>query len=52
MNKQHLKKVGDELQEYLLFRRRGQKIAAKKGKGCKYARSQEKSKVRQQVAKE
>lgn len=33
MKKSDLKKSGDELQEYLMFRRRGGKIQAKKGKG-------------------
>ena len=33
MNKQHLKKTGQELQEYLAFRRRGYTVPAKKGKG-------------------
>ena len=52
MNKQYLKKVGNELQEYLLFRRRGKKVDAKKGKGYKYSRSQEKRRVRQQIIKD
>lgn len=33
MNKQHLKKTGQELQDYLAFRRRGSTVPAKKGKG-------------------
>ena len=33
MKKSDLKKSGDELQEYLMFRRRGGKVQAKKGKG-------------------
>lgn len=37
-SKEHLKKQGDELQEYLLFRRRGNTVEAKKGKGAKYKR--------------
>ena len=37
-SKEHLKKQGDELQEYLLFRRRGNTVEAKKGKGTKYKR--------------
>ena len=49
MNKQYLKKVGSELQEYLLFRRRGKKVDVKKGKGYKYNRSQEKCKAKQQA---
>lgn len=32
MKKSDLKKSGDELQEYLMFRRRGSKVQAKKGK--------------------
>ena len=38
MKKEHLKKSGAELQEYLQFRRRGSAVAAKKGKGSKYKR--------------
>lgn len=33
MNKQMFKKSGEELQEYLMFRRRGSKVKNKKGKG-------------------
>ena len=33
MNREIFKKVGDELQEYLQFRRRGSIVKAKKGKG-------------------
>ena len=33
MNKEVMKKMGEELQEYLAFRRRGSKIQNKKGKG-------------------
>lgn len=33
MNKEIMKKTGEELQEYLAFRRRGTKIENKKGKG-------------------
>lgn len=36
--KEHLKKTGEELQAYLLFRRRGNTVEAKKGKGSKYKR--------------
>ena len=46
MNKQYLKKDANELQEYLLFRRRGSRVEAKKGKGAEYKRSREKDKVR------
>ena len=48
MDKQHLKKDGEELQQYLLFRRRGQRVEAKKGKGAVYKRSREKDKERKQ----
>ena len=47
MNKQYLKKDANELQEYLMFRRRGSRVEAKKGKGAKYNRGREKDKVRQ-----
>lgn len=33
MDKRVNKKTGEELQQYLVFRRRGSKIPAKKGKG-------------------
>lgn len=33
MDKQDFKKNGEELQEYLQFRRRGSKVEPKKGKG-------------------
>lgn len=33
MDKRVNKKVGEELQQYLAFRRRGSKVKAKKGKG-------------------
>ena len=33
MNKQVFKKSGEELQEYLMFQRRGYKVKNKKGKG-------------------
>ena len=48
MNKQYLKKDANELQEYLMFRRRGSRVEAKKGKGAKYKRSREKSKARKE----
>ena len=48
MNKQHTKKNDEELQEYLLFRRRNQRITSKKGKGTVYNRSSEKDKARKQ----
>lgn len=45
MNKEYLKKTGEELQEYLRFRRRGIKLPIKKGKGSEYNRSKEKKKA-------
>lgn len=36
-----LKMDSDELQEYLVFKHRGKKVEAKKGKGSKYNRSKE-----------
>lgn len=33
MDKRMLKKEGEELQQYLAFRRKGGKVPAKKGKG-------------------
>lgn len=37
-----LKMDSDELQQYLVFKHRGKKVEAKKGKGSKYNRSREK----------
>lgn len=34
-----LKMSADELREYLMFKHRGSRVEAKKGKGCKYNRS-------------
>ena len=34
-----LKMTKDELQDYLIFKRRGSVVEAKKGKGAKYKRS-------------
>ena len=48
MGKEYLKKTGEELQQYLRFRRRGSRIEAKKGKGAVYKRSREKDKARKQ----
>ena len=39
MNKEILKKTGDELQEFLAFRKRASRIKSKKGKGS-YNRSE------------
>ena len=39
MNKQVNKKTGEELQQYLMFQRRGYKVPSKKGKGS-YNRAQ------------
>ena len=48
MNKEYLKKDAKDLQEYLMFRRRGSRVEAKKGKGAKYNRGREKDKARKQ----
>ncbi len=48
MNKEYLKKDANELQEYLMFRRRGSRVEAKKGKGAEYKRSREKNKTRKE----
>ena len=48
MNKKYLKKDANELQEYLMFRRRGSRVEAKKGKSAEYKRSREKNKARKQ----
>ena len=50
MNKEYLKKDANELQEYLMFRRRGSRVESKKGKGAKYNRGREKDKARKQVS--
>ena len=39
------KKTDTELQDYLMFRRRGHKVEAKKGKGSKYNRAKEKARM-------
>lgn len=36
-----LKMAKDELQDYLIFKRRGSVVEAKKGKGAKYKRSRD-----------
>ena len=36
-----LKMSKDELQDYLIFKRRGSMVEAKKGKGAKYKRSRD-----------
>ena len=48
MGKEYRKKDANELQEYLLFLRRGWRVEAKKGKGAEYKRSREKQKARKQ----
>lgn len=48
MNKKIFKKEGQELQDYLQFRRRGSRVEIKKGKGSRYNRSQEKRKEREE----
>ena len=46
MSKEYRKKDANELQEYLMFRRRGSRVEAKKGKGTEYKRSREKQKAK------
>ena len=48
MGKEYRKKDANELQEYLMFRRRGSRVEAKNGKGAKYNRGREKDKARKQ----
>ena len=48
MGKEYRKKDANELQEYLMFRRRGSRVEAKKGKGAKYNRGRENDKARKQ----
>ena len=48
MGKEYMKKTGEELQQYLQFRRRGSRVEAKKGKGAVYNRGREKDKARKQ----
>ena len=48
MGNEYRKKDANELQEYLMFRRRGSRVEAKKGKGAKYIRCREKDKARKQ----
>ena len=48
MDNEYMKKTGEELQQYLQFRRRGSIVEAKKGKGAEYNRSREKDKARKQ----
>ena len=48
MGKEYMKKTGEELQQYLRFRRRGSRVEVKKGKGTEYNRSHEKDKARKQ----
>lgn len=45
MGKEYMKKTGEELQQYLQFRRRGSRVEAKKGKGAEYNRSRKKDKA-------
>lgn len=44
-DKRHLKKHGEELQQYLAFRKRGSKVNNKKGKGS-YKRNDFKKEVK------
>ena len=48
MGKEYMKKTGEELQQYLQFRRRGSRVEAQQGKGAEYNRSHEKDKARKQ----
>ena len=48
MGKEYRKKDANELQDYLMFLRRGSRVEAKKGKGAKYNRGREKNKARKQ----
>ena len=48
MGKEYRKKDANELQEYLMFQRRGSRVEAKKGKGAKYNRGRVKDKVRKE----
>ena len=48
MGKEYRKKDANELQDYLMFLRRGWRVEAKKGKGAKYNRGREKNKARKQ----
>ena len=52
MGKEYRKKDANELQEYLMFRRRGSRVEAKKGKGAKYNREREKDKARKHEQEE
>ena len=48
MGKEYRKKDANELQDYLMFLRRGSRVEAKKGKGAKYNCGREKDKARKQ----
>lgn len=48
MDKEYMKKTGEELQQYLQFKRRGSRIKAKKDKGAEYNCNHEKDKARKQ----
>ena len=48
MSNQWKKKSKEELMEYLVFRSRGSRVDAKKGKGAKYKRQREKEKTRKE----
>ena len=52
MDKEYMKKTGEELQQYLQFRRRGSRVETKKGKGSEYNRSHEKDKARKHEQEE
>lgn len=46
IDKRIFKKNPDELQEYMMFKRRASQVPTKKGKGTKYERAQEKEKLK------
>lgn len=46
-DKRMLKKSSEELQQYLVFRRKAGRVPAKKGKGAKYNRNDFKKEVAQ-----
>ena len=48
-DKSIFKKTGDELQEWLKFKRHGSVVEAKKGKGAVYNRGREKDKARKEA---
>lgn len=49
MDKRIFKKVGEELQQYLGFKRRGTMEPLRKGKGSKYDRQYEKRQLKKEL---